>query len=87
MKKIRDSQLARQQLSYIKQRRKTFVEKLNFCNKMDMQLKLSTSEATSTTVQDVHRDVASQRDKEKPRQAYIQLYYCLRLELDTQLAI
>ena len=42
----------------MKQRRKTFVEKLNFCNIMDLQLKLFTSEATSTTVQDVHRDVA-----------------------------
>ena len=70
MKKIRDSQLARQQLSYIKQRRKTFVEKLNFCNVMDLQPKLSASKATSTTVQDVHPDIASQRDKEKPTQAH-----------------
>ena len=81
MKKIRDSQLARQQLSYIKQRRKTFVEKLNFCNIMDLQPKLSTSKATSTTVQDVHPDIASQRDKEKPRQAYSYITVCLRPEL------
>ena len=41
----------------IKQRRKTF-GKLNFCNIMDLHLKLSTSEATSITVQDVHPDIA-----------------------------
>ena len=36
---------------------KTF-EKLIFCNIMDLQLKLYTSKATSTTVQDVHPDIA-----------------------------
>ena len=32
-------------------------EKLNFCNIMDLQLKLSISKATSTIVQDVHPDI------------------------------
>ena len=33
------------------------IEKLNFRNIMDLQLKFSTSKATSTTVQDVHLDI------------------------------
>ena len=41
----------------IKQRRKTF-EKLNFCIIKDLQLKLSTSKATSATVQTVHPNLA-----------------------------
>ena len=48
----------RSQRYLIKQRRKTF-EKLNFCKINDLQLKLSTSKATSTTAQDVHPDIAS----------------------------
>ena len=44
---------------------------------MDLQLKLSTSKATSTTVQDVHPDIARGMldGKEKARQAY---YYLLK---------
>ena len=49
------AQLATRDL--IKQKRKTF-EKLNFYNIMDLQLKLSTSKATSTTAQDVHPVIA-----------------------------
>ena len=45
-------------LYLIKQRRKTF-EKLSCCNIMDLQLKLYTFKATSTTVQDVHPDIAT----------------------------
>ena len=48
----------RSQRYLIKQRRKTF-EKLNFRKINDLQLKLSTSKATSTTAQDVHPDIAS----------------------------
>ena len=46
------------------------------CTK-DLQLKLSTSKATSTTVQDVHPDIARGMldGKEKARQAY---YYLLK---------
>lgn len=93
MKKNRDSQrqLASQiAVSYLilsKERRLLF-EKLNFCNIMDLQPKLSTSKATSTTVQDVHPDIASQRDNEKPRlysfigyKLYSYITFCLRPEL------
>ena len=48
-----------------KKNRKTF-EKLNFCNIMDLQLKLSTSKATSTTVQDVHPDIARGMIRKRP---------------------
>ena len=53
---------------------KTF-EKLNFCNIIDLQLKLSTSKAKCATVQDVHPDMAIRDDKEKARQTY--RYYSL----------
>ena len=48
---------------------------------MDLQRKLTTSKATNTTVQDVHHDIASLRDKEKPMQAYSYYSLCLRSEL------
>ena len=53
-KKIRDSQV-----SYItmSDSEEADIEKLNFRNIMDLQLKFSTSKATSTTVQDVHLDI------------------------------
>ena len=47
------------------QRRKAF-EKLNFCNIMDLQLKLSISKATSTTVQDVHSNIARGMIRKRP---------------------
>ena len=45
-------------VSYLIKQRKNF-EKLNFCHIMDLQLKISKSKATSTTVQNVHPDIAS----------------------------
>ena len=69
------NQLQQQLAILIKQRRKTF-EELNFCNIMDLQLTLSKSKATSTTVQDVHPDIASAMVRKRPGKITI----CLRPE-------
>ena len=79
-KDVRRSEIARQLCLGILQvpsqlylLRKTS-EKLNFCNIMDLQLKLSTSKATSTTVQDVHPDIARGMVRKRPDKLTI----CLR---------
>ena len=76
MKEDQRQLLARQ----LKQRRKTF-EKLNFCNIMDLQLKLSTSKATSATVQDVHHDIARGIQKSPGKLIVSAVCFKLRPEL------
>ena len=41
-------------------------EKLNVCNIMDLLLKLSISKVTSTTVEDVHRDIGRGMIRKRP---------------------
>ena len=87
-KDVRRSEIASQLGIFIrlsKEGRLTF-EKLNFCNIMDLQLKLSISKATSTTVQDVHPDIARRMIRKSPGKlrAYIpmQLSYSSSLFKD-----
>ena len=62
---VRRSEIASWLSLLSKEGRLTF-EKLNFCNIMDLQLKLSISKVTSTIVQDVHPDTARRMIRKRP---------------------